>query len=53
MEESMNQLEHAFRSGFETAFHSLEQRTLSHFARVETEDVAAQEASYVWKGYVE
>ncbi|TMW67777.1 hypothetical protein Poli38472_007449 [Pythium oligandrum] len=43
MEESMNQLQDSFKKFFQTSFLSMEQKILSHFARVEAHDVADEE----------
>lgn len=43
MELSVLQLQADFRKHFQTAFLSMEQKTLSHFARLETQEVASEE----------
>ncbi|GLE00236.1 hypothetical protein PINS_up008963 [Pythium insidiosum] len=43
MEESMNQLQFNFKTAFASAFLSMEQKTLSHFAHVEANQVTHEE----------
>lgn len=47
MEQSIQELQEAFRKQFQQAFLVLEQKTLSHFARVEAHEVAVQEKKWV------
>lgn len=53
MELSVQQLQSDFRKHFQGAFLTMEQKTLSHFARLEAQQVAGEEKKCVYSSYRE